>query len=226
MTTVSLCTWNAGNGNKQDLGSLMLRFDAIAGQEWGDRADLTRYAKENHWQVILGDDDGSASTPLLVAPNVKIRRKVSLVMLPNMDLGQGAGPSRTKQKCAVGALIQVDRTILGVVSTHLVASQQFARREAAAREHIRSLVRTFDKRHFPWFILGDFNCTPDKHQLDALYKAGWTNTAMKDRPLPTHGNRCIDYVWWERSRSVGYLRQKTYPTRSDHHALGAAFRVS
>ena len=225
MTELRLCTWNAGKGTRGNLAELMDRYEVICGQEWGDRDDLTRFAREQGWTVIEGDQDGSASTPLLVSGEITVRKQVSLVMLHSQNLGPGAGPSQVKQKCAVGGLLSSAGQVFGVVSTHLVASQQFRAREQAARTHIKHLELAFDPRKYPWFIGGDFNCTPAQDQLGILYRSGWTNTARADQPLDTHGQRCIDYLWWQRKGGITMLSQRTHETNSDHRALGAVIRL-
>lgn len=228
MVAVTVATWNAGKGREADLLNLLGVADliALAGQEWGDRGDLTDEARGEGCTVLTGDR-GLSSTPVIVPPHVHVGREVEHVIVPRRYVGPGAGPSRSKAKGVVGARLRVTPgTAVGVASTHLVASSYRPLRRRAAADHIAGLVGLFDRRRIiPWLLCGDFNTAPDSRLLRPLYAAGWTNTHREGGVLPTHGRRAIDYVWWRRSPRVEFLGHETLSTHSDHQALVAHFKI-
>ena len=231
-TRIVLATWNAGRGGTgRDLRGLLRNYqpDALAGNEWADRHELLLLAKIRGYRALVGDGDpGEASTPVFASPDTRVRHEVSRLLLPRQSIGPGAGPDRNKPKSIVGGLLSEQGTVFGVVSTHLVASQQHERREEAADDQVRGLLDKLDHRHFPWFVLGDFNTTPDDPNgvLRPLYARGWTNTHRQGGVLATHGHRAIDYVWWRRDPRVRFVGHEAVRTHSDHRALVATFEVS
>ncbi|USH45839.1 phosphoesterase [Streptomyces phage VieEnRose] len=225
--TLRIVTWNAGNGTAADLRALLARCDVLAGQEWGDRADLSRAARLLDWTVLDGHGaEGQASTPLLVGPHVRVRREVAIPVLHSRYIGPGAGPDHNKPKHAIGGLLSLDGSTFGVVSTHLPATQGRSLRHEAAEDQVVELVRRFNRRRFPWFLCGDFNAVPTSGALSPLYRSGWTNSHRASRPLATHGQRPIDYVWWDKGHGVRFVRHAVEWTRSDHRALVAQFKLT
>lgn len=226
MTTVAVATWNAGRGRESDLLNLLGISDLIGltGQEWGDRRDLSDEARGEGCEVI-GGSRGLSSTPVVVPAHVQVGREVEHVIVPRRYIGPGAGPDHNKAKGVVGVRLRTGGVAVGVASTHLVASSYRPLRRRAAADHIAGLVSLFDHRPIPWFICGDFNTTPDSRLLRPLYAAGWTNTHREGKPLPTHGKRPIDFVWWQRDPRVRFLGHETVQTRSDHRALVAHFDI-
>lgn len=226
MGAISIATWNAGNGSELDFFNLLERCDVLAGCEFGDRRAWLKEADRRGFQALPGNLPGSASTPLIVSPRVRVRRTITLPMLDSHFIGSGAGPSHNKPKTANGALLSKGDTTFGVIATHLVASQGKDLRRRAAIDHVDHLADAFTHRHFPWFLCGDFNGTPDSDVFRQLYRSGWTNNHRADRERVTHGNRAIDYVWWLRDPTRIHLTgTRTVSNRSDHDALFASFEI-
>ena len=234
MTHITVATWNAGPGKVDDLRGLLDIPDliALAGQEWGDRShDLSAAAKRLDWHEIDGKIDGQphhkglSSTPVFAAPHAEVRHEMALPILGRRYIGPGAGPDHNKPKGAVGARVHAGGPVVGVASTHLVASSYRPLRRKAAADHIAGLLRAFDHRRVPWFLCGDFNTTPDNRLLRPLYAAGWTNTHREGGTLATHGRRAIDFIWWRKDPRIRFLGHRTVVTRSDHRALVARFEV-
>ena len=228
MTHITVATWNAGPGKVDDLRGLLDIPDliALAGQEWGDRSNLTALAIAKGWHTLTGEGHkGLKSTPLLVAPHAQVRHELALPILGRRYIGPGAGPDHNKPKGAVGARVHAGGPVVGVASTHLVASSYRPLRSEAAADHIAGLLRAFDHRRVPWFLCGDFNTTPDNRLLRPLYAAGWTNTHREGGTLATHGRRAIDFIWWRKDPRVRFLGHRTVATHSDHRALVARFEV-
>lgn len=227
MTHLAVGTWNAGRGQEPDLLRLLGEVDLLAGQEWGDRHDLSDEARGEGWDVLTGAGlRGLSSTPLLVAPHAHVVRELALPMVERRYIGPGAGPDHNKAKGAMGARVRLNGITVGAVSTHLVASSYRPLRRRAAADHIEALLDQFDhRRRIPWFIEGDFNTIPDNDLLRPLYRAGWTNTHREGHALPTHGKRPIDFIWWRESPRVKFLGHEAIPTKSDHRALVARFEI-
>lgn len=225
---LTLATWNTGRGTPRDLAGLMEDADVIALQEASDRGDLKAYARRRDWAVVQGHAAGQPATPLLVSPEVRVGHPLFAPMLDGRPIGPGIGPRHNKPKSACGARLGLGHHVgAGVVSTHLVPTQGEPLRHHAAALHVEHLVAEFGPRTaVPWFIAGDFNAVPTSSVLRPLYRAGWTNTHRARHPLPTHGNRPIDYLWWRRDAPVELLEVHTVPTRSDHDALVATFELT
>jgi hypothetical protein len=218
-----ITTYNAG----PDRSTLPPLGHVLTGNEWGDRSDLTAAMHNKGWLANLGSGvDGQSSTPLFHAPILKSRSHIEKSMLTPRYIGPGAGPDRNKWKWAIGDILGTPNGLsIGVVSTHLVASQQERLRLVAAQEHIKHLLTAFNARKIPFFIGGDFNCVPDDPQLMPMYKAGWTNNHRALGRIATHGNRAIDYVWWKPNSRVKPVKQWTNHTGSDHLALSVQFEI-
>lgn len=228
MTVVTLATWNAGRGTERDLLHLLREADVLAGNEWGDRHDLNDEARGEGWHVLGGRGlPGLSSTPLLVSPRAHVLGEVARELLPRRYVGPGAGPSHNKPKGMVGGRVRFKGAKFGAVSTHLVASSYLPLRRKAARDHIAALLHDLDhRRHIPWFVLGDFNTTPNSRLLRPMYAAGWTNTHREAKTLPTHGRRAIDFIWWRKDDPrVRFIAHRTIETKSDHRALVARFEI-
>jgi hypothetical protein len=227
MTIVTLATWNAGKGNEHDLLHLLRGTDVLAGNEWGDRHDLTDEARGEGWGILGGRGlPGLSSTPLFASPRADVLGELAVPLLPRHYIGPGAGPSHNKPKGMVGGRVRVGRARFGAVSTHLVASSYLPLRRKAAQDHIAALLEEMDQRHHrPWFILGDFNTTPTSRLLRPMYRAGWTNTHREAKTLPTHGRRAIDFIWWRKDPRVRFIAHRTVETKSDHRALVARFEI-
>lgn len=225
MVVQKLISWNAGPASMSDWNNVLNaagRTGVIAGQEFGDRSAFLDRALARGFHVIKGDGrPGQASTPLIVGANVEILDRLYVLCLPSADYGAGAGPDETKTKWIIGALLRVNGVVFGAASTHLVASQQNNQRELAARTHVNAIVAALDGREAPWFVLGDFNATPEdpNNALSGLYRAGWTNNHRQGGTLATHGNRAIDMVWWDGSPRVKFMSQRAVNNGSDHDML-------
>lgn len=219
-----LATWNAGPGHVKDLLAILEILGPtgiLAGQEWSDRHhDLTPAAIAAGWRVIVGHQPGQEATPLLLGPEVALSKRSIRVLLRKMFIGPGAGPDHNKQKSAVGGKCRIDGLRIGALSTHLVASQQNAPRLHAALLYVEKWIDWLNPAPLPWFVMGDCNATLDSPVAHRLYKAGWTNSHRESgNPLPTHGHRVIDYVWWRKNKRVRFVDHETIETTSDHRAL-------
>lgn len=193
---VRIGTWNAGRGTRANLLEILGQVNVLAGQEWGDRGDLTRAAQLAGFRAVRGTLRGSSSTPVFVGPGVKIGWTRTILLLGRRFIGPGAGPAFNKQKDAVEVRCKLRGARFGAASHHVVPTQGRPLRRAAAETMFGRIRVAYAERVAPWFVCGDGNTVPDAPQLDVLYRHGWTNNHREGGALATHGRRPIDYVWW------------------------------
>ncbi|WP_183092896.1 endonuclease/exonuclease/phosphatase family protein [Nocardioides stalactiti] len=193
----------ANLGNRPDaavlagLHSLALRADVFGLQECGDRLKiLGRFCTATGWECWTGDEEGSASTPVLWNPKaVEVSRQGTRPATEATNTGRlGAGPDVVKAKVWNHARVHApgeDPFVL--INGHLPASLYLPRRRALAKKQIADLADMVERREdrIDVVVVGDMNARPNALVLKPLRRFG-----MKQRThQPTHGRRTIDHVW-------------------------------
>lgn len=195
-----LATWNFGPGTARDLELLLMcvgGYGVVALQECGDRAEIiAEVAGRRGFTIVQGDGRrGQKSTVLLAGPYVGVRSSLWRLILDRMYIGRGAGPDYNKPKWWLGGKLDVKGVRFGASSVHVVPSQQFAVRQAAALRQVARIARITARRGL-WFNMGDYNATSSSRTIRFLYRLGFTDNHREGGIVATHGHRDIDRVMW------------------------------
>lgn len=223
-TTLTVATFNMGDGpDSVKITALDKLRDAgaqvICLQEAGDRKKvLTRWSADNGWNAFFGDGTaGASSVPILVTPDLKVTRFHSRLAVPARNVGEGAGPDRSKAK-----VVNVARIDGGwrVLNTHMIASatrrgSKYDRRRAHFHDHLAVLLDMLRRdTKATQICVGDFNATPEFRMLEPMREIATQVVAGGG----THGRRMIDLAWVVRGRIVDKA-QLLSRMSSDHKAV-------
>lgn len=116
-----------------------------------------------------------------------------------------------------------------VCSTHLVSEDQGTGIRAQQTAEIKRLTAGWIADDHLVVVGGDFNATPDKPEMNAMFARGGDGRFVSAHQLEgraektTDSGRQIDYVFFSQNRASSGGLQVT-PTGSDHHMLVATTR--
>lgn len=203
-------SWNIGKGSMDDLG-LLLELLGDRGflclQEAGGQLQRIVGRAARHGYRLLGRTDlrGSASTIVLVGPEIKTRANSVHPLIGRRFVGRGAGPDHNKPKVANGGRLECDGVVFGVFSAHELASLQHPLRMRHGLAWARALTTvTFGKR-VPWVVGADWNTDfrqDDRGLTEWLREHGWTTNHDELGDLATHGRRVIDGFGWRAADNI------------------------
>ncbi len=230
--TLTVGTWNVGNGTNQDGRELVRQVDALALQEASDQDRMIAALITEGCRVIRPDQLGAPATPLVYNPAVLLlTRPLVMPMLwgGDLEVGPGTGPDRSKPKWLIGGYFihKPSRRRVAIASTHRVPGQRLGnRREVAASLHALRVAKTFEGYTGVPVVGGDWNAEPDRHSLRQLRHEDWTCDQLAGRRIPTHGGWCPDHVWWRKDDRIRFRSHDTLSNGSDHDALVVQFALT
>lgn len=202
-TTVTTCTYNAGNATRDkvtaDLRNLVGLFIIVCLQEVADRARELAATGAKLLQ-LEGKDRGHVA--MLLQNTVQVLSWGYVQCTRRSWVGAwGAGPRVIAAKWVLWALVDVGGATWTVAVTHMVPSVQrkakgpiarlgLRRRRALFRKHIAAFLRWAGSVDGPLALHMDANATEDFALLQPLAAAGFVCMTA-----PSHGDRAIDQVW-------------------------------
>jgi Endonuclease/Exonuclease/phosphatase family len=222
---VTVATWNAGNGNKDNLQKIMNKASLIALQEMGDRDNLYDYAKNHGWATYNdGGQDDRASTPVFFDKAFWKKSDDQTIKLSNQQqVNPGTGPETIKTKWALGPKFFHGDTGFNFWSLHLVADSSSGERHDLAKQQITNASDLKPGANGPCVVAGDWNTSWDNDLLKPMKNKGWqSNHYKKGGPVKTHGGWTPDQIWF---RNATFVEQGSFNTGSDHDALWVTFDV-
>lgn len=218
---------NAGDMSVRDAQRVARSADAVCWQEMGDRSDIK--GNLGGYRLIVGDGKaGQASTPLGYDPNtLELIRERCFLLRESSPWGRGTGPDAGKAKWLIGGEFRhlATRRRVALFSTHFPPTQGNPLRRRAAREMSRGIVASLAPETAVALVGMDANAEPGKAGIAPLEDGGWTWSQAVD-PIPTHGSRGIDGVWWRANdHRLKYAGTSTLHTGSDHLAAVVHFEL-
>lgn len=215
---------------KKDLTALVARCHIIGIQEGGEAAALLTWAENTlNVGIFRGfGKHGQAATPILYRKSVgKVVKRRSYPLTPNTWVGEpGAGPNTMKAKWLNMVKFKINGRNVWVGNIHTTPSVYIESREKLAREQFADTARFMRMRRGIKFLTGDMNSEPDSPLRRPLVKAGLRSSQRVLGEKDTHGNRCIDDIYFTfDKRRVRAIKNYTVPVESDHHAYIVEFRI-
>ena len=203
MSTVTTCTYNAGNASRDkvaaDFKALIALFVIVCLQEVADRA---RELAATGARVLQLDGNDRGHVAMLLQNSVDVLSWGYEQCTRRSFVGAwGAGPKVIAAKWVLWALVTVDGATWTVACTHMVPSVQrkakgpiarlgLRRRRALYRKHIAAFLTWAATVDGPLALHMDANATEDFALLQPLVDAGFVCMTA-----PSHGDRAIDQVW-------------------------------
>lgn len=189
---IKVVTFNVGNADEELIGEVAADSDFAGLQEMGDQDRRVVIRVSGKPAICANRIPGGPSTPLLFEESHQIVKSLAFPLAHSQYLSErGNGPSRMKQKNAVGGVFRLHgQHRATILSAHWIFSQFLDEHHDIAKDMSHELASKTRWRRRVIILCDSNNADWESDVFAPLRRAGFKSSPA----IPTRGKRPIDRI--------------------------------